>query len=388
MAQQADPREINRQAISALQAGNASAARESFQRLLALTPSDTNALLGLAFACAQLRDDAATLDAVNRLLALEPRNLRGLLFKADHFDQTGRQRPALRFYQAALQVASREPQISPDIAKGLQRARKMVEEAARQDDATLMQALRNKGYDPLLSSPRFNQSLDISLGRKQVFLQSPTVYYFPALPQIQFYEREQFDWIPAMEAQTSAIRAELRALLQRQDNFSPYLSSDPEAPELNDRSQLDNPDWSACFLWKDGERQAIADHCPATMRALESAPVPMIPGRSPNVLFSKLNPHTRIPPHNGLLNTRLIGHLPLIVPQNCGALRVGNESRAWEAGKMLIFDDSVEHEAWNDSNEERVVLLFEFWRPELSAEERTLVSTLLETTREFSAATE
>ena len=79
-------------------------------------------------------------------------------------------------------------------------------------------------------------------------------------------------------------------------------------------------------------------------------------------LFSVLEPGTHIPPHNGMLNTRLICHLPLIVPPGC-RLRVGSETRTVEAGKTMIFDDSMEHEAWNDSGETRVVLLFEIWRP-------------------------
>ena len=100
-------------------------------------------------------------------------------------------------------------------------------------------------------------------------------------------------------------------------------------------------------------------------------------------LFSRLTPGTRIPPHNGLLNTRLICHLPIIVPKDCGALRVGNEQRSWVEGEMLIFDDSIEHEAWNTSKEERVILLFEVWRPELNEEERQLVSTLLAAVKEY-----
>jgi aspartyl/asparaginyl beta-hydroxylase (cupin superfamily) len=64
------------------------------------------------------------------------------------------------------------------------------------------------------------------------------------------------------------------------------------------------------------------------------------------------------------------------VPDQCG-LRVGNEVRPWREGELLIFDDSIEHEAWNRSNEIRVVLLFDIWRPELSQDERTLLSAML-----------
>ena len=92
-------------------------------------------------------------------------------------------------------------------------------------------------------------------------------------------------------------------------------------------------------------------------------------------MFSLLRPRARIAPHTGVQNTRLVCHLPLIVPPGCG-FRVGNEIRQWEEGKLLIFDDTIEHEAWNDSGEDRMVLIFDIWRPELSARERQEVSAL------------
>ena len=139
---------------------------------------------------------------------------------------------------------------------------------------------------------------------------------------------------------------------------------------------LDNPDWGAFYLWKDGELVADnAARCPRTMRALESVPLCRVTNRSPSVLFSLLRPGAHIPAHNGMVNTRLIGHLPLIVPPGC-RFRVGNETREWVEGKAWLFDDTIEHEAWNGSAETRVILLFEIWRPELSAEERALVDAM------------
>lgn len=99
-------------------------------------------------------------------------------------------------------------------------------------------------------------------------------------------------------------------------------------------------------------------------------------------LWSLLKPGTHIQPHHGLLNTRLICHLPLLAPSDC-ALRVGAETRAWRTGEMLIFDDSVEHEAWNRSTETRVVLLFEVWRPEILPEEREALARLFEAIDQF-----
>jgi aspartyl/asparaginyl beta-hydroxylase (cupin superfamily) len=113
------------------------------------------------------------------------------------------------------------------------------------------------------------------------------------------------------------------------------------------------------------------------MAALEQVPAPYVAGQTPCALFSKLAPGASIPPHHGVFTTRLICHLPLIVPENCGALRVGNYQREWREGEAFVFDDSVEHEAWNHSAQPRVVLLFDVWRPELTEEERHWVSQML-----------
>jgi aspartyl/asparaginyl beta-hydroxylase (cupin superfamily) len=113
------------------------------------------------------------------------------------------------------------------------------------------------------------------------------------------------------------------------------------------------------------------------MDALALAPIPVIAGRSPMALWSLLKPGTHIQPHHGLLNTRLICHLPLITPSGC-ALRVGAETREWRCGEMLLFDDSIEHEAWNRSADTRVVLLFEVWRPEIDVEERDALTLLFQ----------
>jgi len=99
--------------------------------------------------------------------------------------------------------------------------------------------------------------------------------------------------------------------------------------------------------------------------------------RSPSILYSLLRPGARIPPHTGEVNTRLICHLPLVVPDQC-SFRVGNDTRVTVEGRAWVFDDTIEHEAWNGSDRTRVILLFEIWRPELTAAERALVSSMFE----------
>jgi aspartyl/asparaginyl beta-hydroxylase (cupin superfamily) len=208
------------------------------------------------------------------------------------------------------------------------------------------------------------EALRIANGEWPVQLQQPTSFYYPGLPQRAWYEPGEFAWAEAVEAAAETIRAEAEAVLAQGAGIAPYVTTTPDRASRG-HSLLDDPRWSAFHLWRDGAPvPAQSERCPAAMAALAQTPMPRIAGRSPMALFSILRPGTHITPHHGMLNTRLICHLPLIVPPGC-RLRVGNEVREVEAGKLMIFDDSMEHEAWNDGPSVRVILLFEIWRPEL-----------------------
>ncbi|MBT7950354.1 MAG: aspartyl beta-hydroxylase [Gammaproteobacteria bacterium] len=375
---------LTQQAVTALQAGESKKARELFEKVVASGLADTSVWLGLAFACAQSDDKTRTLDAVNTSIELDPQNLRAIIFKADHLLHLGDSRNAIEIYQQALQLASGSSNLPGDVQQGLKRAQ---ENCIRIDDeykAFLTTKMKAEGFSPGKGNSRFQQSLDIILESQEVYYQEPKHYYFPGLPQIQFYEREQFDWVESIESATDDIRAELTNVMGNPSLFSPYLKSEDMQLDENNKDLLDNNDWGALYLWEYGRLvEEKASLFPLTIKALEAAPLPLISSQSPMALFSRLTSGTRIPPHNGLLNTRLICHLPIIVPKDCGALRVGNEQRPWVEGEMLIFDDSIEHEAWNTSKKERVILLFEVWRPELNEEERQLVSTLLAAVKEY-----
>jgi aspartyl/asparaginyl beta-hydroxylase (cupin superfamily) len=380
-----DKQKMIQQAVGALQSGNAFQARGLFEKIVQFPEADPTAWLGLAFACAHQGDAEAALAAVDKLLELEPDNLRGNIFKADHLQQMGNARGALHFYQAALRLAARTVDHPEDVVEGLQRAQEACKQLDSEYQDFLLKRLKDEGVDLDSSSLRFRQSLDILFGKSDVHYQQPRRFYFPALPQIQFYEREDFDWVESIEAETAAIKNELQNVLADTSRFSPYLESDDTHLSPTGTDLVDNDDWGAYYLWHYGDKNAEAEElCPVAFKALEAVPQPDIPGQAPIALFSRLRPTTRIPPHNGMINTRLICHLPLIVPENCGALRVGNETRPWVEGELLIFDDSMVHEAWNDSDSERVVLLFDIWRPELTEEERALVTTVLTAARHYS----
>jgi aspartyl/asparaginyl beta-hydroxylase (cupin superfamily) len=118
------------------------------------------------------------------------------------------------------------------------------------------------------------------------------------------------------------------------------------------------------------------------MQALGKLPQPHVPLRSPAALFSVLQPHTRIPPHTGVANFRLLIHLPLILPPQCG-FRCGGETREWRLGEAWVFDDTIEHEAWNESDQTRVILICDIWSPRLSEEERIVIGQIIAATDAF-----
>ena len=141
--------------------------------------------------------------------------------------------------------------------------------------------------------------------------------------------------------------------------------------------------WATFFLWRDGVRQDEARaRCPATAALLERLPMAHQSGFAPTAMFSALQGRAHIPPHTGSANTRLIVHMPLVLP-GPARFRVGGETRDWKMGQAWVFDDTIEHEAWNGSDRTRVILLFETWRPELRDEERALVSTMFSAIDEY-----
>jgi hypothetical protein len=348
------------------------------ERAISLAPKNITNLLYLAYAYRASGDSSAAIQAAQRVLEIDPHNLRALILIGDELSGSGETRRALSYYTLALSVASGVARLPDDLAREITRIRAVAERSQADFEALIVSRMRAAGFDGLSSSPRVNRSVDILLGRQRIYVMEPRRYYFPGLATINFYPRDAFDWVEHVESQTAEITSALNTLWAKDDVFRPYLQDDGR-PITDNHGMVGNADWGAFYFWRDGTAQGEAlAAAPAIARAMEGVPLCHIPGVSPSVLFSRLKPGAAIPPHNGLVNIRLICHLPLIVPQGCG-FRVGDETREWETGKLLIFDDSIEHEAWNRSTQERVVLLFDIWRPDLSVEEREMVSVILGT---------
>ena len=363
--------------IAALQAGDGKAARRAFETIVASGRATLQIWLWLAQACDMLDDRAAVMAHVARVVELDPANPCALVMAGEVQTRSGNDRAAIAWYERALNAAQGR-QLPPDLIARLNRAAATREAAFARFEAEMMGALGDAGVDPANAGPRFGEALQIVSGRSQPYLQQPTSFYYPRLPQIPFYDPAEFGWTAALAAALPAIRAEAEAVMAHGDGIAPYVEADPDRPNKG-HALLADARWSAFHLFRNG--LPIGDHaarCPATMAALAQAPLPRIAGTAPMALFSILAPHTHIPPHNGMLNTRLICHLPLIVPDGC-RLRVGAETRDVRAGEVLLFDDSIEHEAWNDSDAPRAILLFEVWRPELTEAERQALTVMFET---------
>lgn len=338
---------------------------------IAAGPDSEDAWLLLAAAREAAQDSAGEEAALNGLLEVEPHSVRGQIRKGDCRAHAGDTDLACFFYRRALRDAAGR-RLSEEIAAEVQRARQALAGIEHGLDSARQARLAARGLPADDWSPRFRHALDIAAGRKKLYLQEPTAYAYPELPHRQFYEPSEFSWAPAVEAAAAAIRAELIALLEtEQDEFRPYVQNDIGTVPLGEsKTLLNKKDWSVLALCTNGWAvPEIVQRCPKTWEAVLATPLPRVSGWGPTVVFSMLKAGAHIAPHTGMFNTRLICHLPLIVPPGC-RFRVGNEVREWQEGKLLIFDDTIEHEAWNDGSEDRIVLIFDIWRPELTERER------------------
>ena len=366
------------QAVAALQSGNPGEAQAILAPLIE-QGVDNAAVWGvLALASRDQGEMTQAVQAADRSLAHEPRNPRALVVKGDAYFKTGDRRAAAAFYREALGFIPAQAQLAPDMAADMQRARERMESLAGDFTRSLMDKVGDFIDNANGDTTRMRQAVDMLLGKRQIYYPKPKQIHFPGLPLLEFAEPADFNWVPVVEEAFEDILAEARALQREQAEFGAYLKSDDSRPAFDMHGLQDNQDWGAFYLWYNGEpvpeNQA---RCPKTTAVMEALPLVFSGRRCPNVLFSRLKAGAKIPPHNGMINTRLICHLALIIPDDCG-LRVGNEVREWKPGKVWLFDDTVEHEAWNNSKEDRIVLIFEVWKPGLSEAEKGLVTRLLE----------
>ena len=327
----------------------------------------------------------AALDALNKAILHDHTAWGARVEKAQLLESLGRTRDAALCWQQAAGTMPPAVRESNQVKGLVEHARNVVVRNLGELREHLTDRLRSTMQGEAdVDLVRFRHALDIITGQREFVTAGPIFLPIPRLPAIPYFEREQFDWVPPIEALWQDIRQELQHVMAEDEaGFTAYVQT-REGDSSAQFAPLDrNRAWSAYFLWKHG--QCIEAHChacPTAARAIELAPQPRIRGRAPAAFFSRLDPGVHIPPHNGATNARLTVHLPLIVPDKC-AFRVGDETRHWEEGKLLIFDDTIRHEAWNGSDRQRVVMIFDIWNPLLTELERELVTQTVEGLMEY-----
>ena len=306
-----------------------------------------------------------------------------MMAKADHGFHAGDHRAAAAFYRVAVRLVEQNGATSAGMARDAARAQAMTVWFDQLFKDHLLTSLDKAGFTKTNRHPRFQKSLEIMLSERerppvfQRFPQMPMVYFYPDLPHVEFADVSQYGWADALESGFPAMRDEALMLLDGHADFRPYIRTNTARPQGDVHGLLENADWSTYHLWENGGPiDEHATNCPQTYHAtLENVPLCYIGPRAPSVMLSLLRPGAHIPPHTGMVNCRYICHLPLVVPENCG-FRVGETTIQWTEGKMFAFDDTVQHEAWNRSDKNRLVLIFDIWRPELEPVEREMITAL------------
>ena len=350
-------------------------------------PGDMALKMQRAMICRTLGDLAGAVAALDDALAIDPYDYVARLSKAALIERMDGERAAVTPYRHALALAPPDAELPPPLRAPTARARDVVARGEQALEAHLL--ARTGAVQAQVSGEarrRFDESVGILAGRTRVYTQEPLLLHYPRLPAIPFHDRSHFPWFAELEAATDMIRGELEAVLAgAKDDFAPYIAYPKGAP-VNQWGELNHSrKWSSFFLWKDGVRQdGACKLCPKTAALLDTLPLCHLPGYAPTAMFSVLDGRTAIPPHTGSTNVRLICHLPLILPGPAG-FRVGNETRAWTMGEAWVFDDTIEHEAWNDAGDLRVILILDVWNPSLDLGERELVKALLSARQEFFA---
>jgi aspartyl/asparaginyl beta-hydroxylase (cupin superfamily) len=372
------PAELSREADRAAAAGDIGRARALLEQLVAAEPEAIDHWMKLAAMRRAGGDLPAALDAVHRALALSPLDFMALLMRASLLERLDDAEAGEAYGRALAQRP--EGALAPQILAALAHGKTRYDAYIAANEAKLARAMGDAeagaSDEEAKRIARFRSN---ALRLTKVFHSEPTHFHFPGLVEREFHDRGAFPWLAELEAATDVIASELDAVMAAERaELVPYIQYPEHEPLQQWRPLNHSRDWTAIHLWQNGRTiHANARHCPQTMALLERLPQPRIAGCSPNAMFSLLAPETSIPPHTGVANTRLVCHLPLIVPEGCW-FRVGAETREWKRGEAFVFDDTIEHEAANPGKALRVVFIIDVVHPGLSPAEQAAVKALME----------
>lgn len=342
------------------------------RQVLAQRPNHFDAWLKLSAMARAGGDLAGAREAVAGALSIRPLDFVALMLKATILHAQGEHDVAGPAYGEAL------AQIPASIPRGMESAITVAKQRLADWQSKRADMLRNAVRQSTSLTPKLERFITNSVRLTPSDRAGPTHFCYPGLTEIPFHPRDAFPWLDELEASTGQIAAEFDALIESEAaELVPYISYPADVPVRQWEILNNSPAWTAIHLVKNGEIiEANARHCPQLVQLLAKIPQPDVAGAGPNAMFSLLAPGAHIPPHTGIANTRLVCHLPLVVPRGCW-FRVDSETREWHRGRAWVFDDTIEHEARNPSAELRVILIIDVWHPDLDTDERAGIAQVI-----------
>ena len=234
---------------------------------------------------------------------------------------------------------------------------------------------------------RADHGIAAFLGKRRIYHPQPTFLHVPKLPEYEFYARADFPWLAEFEAASREIRAECERVL-REDSAAtscPYIDY-PEGVPIDQWAELNKSRrWSAFFLWRDGVR--VDAQCRSLSRTAallaRGARSPTFRATRPTAFFSILDAQVAHSAAHAASPTRGSSCTCRWWCQPQCRFRVGSETREWREAEAWVFDDTIEHEAWNDSDVPRAILIFDTWHPALTRGERELIRTAVPAIKDY-----
>lgn len=356
---------VTAEADQAMRQGLPARAAELLSRIASETPDDNAVSLRLAAARRSLGDLNGALVSAMQAVRIAPRDYLGWLMLGSLHDALGAHDRADRTYRYAVRLVPPKSLLPPPVQKQLDHARRRASAYTEWTEA--VRAMPDATLSPRLLAFRENILANAAAGPE-----TRSSLVIPDMPSPDFHDPSASAGLLPLAEASSKVRREFEAL-------SAALGADvlPQAAHGDTAHDRRVTGWTMIPLFREGVRtERFASACPVTMALHAGIDHPDLAGISASLSFSVLRGGAVIPPHSGLTNARLIVHWPLIVPPDCG-FRVGSTMRPWTIGTPLVFDDTIEHEAWNRSSAERVVLIGDIWHPDLSPAERAALTAMM-----------
>jgi len=377
----------------AMDRGDAMRASRLLERARLQAPDEPQLAVNLGFAYAASGRPAAARTLLEQTVERAPAFAQAWLHLGQLRDAMGDARGADRaWFQAIKRAQSRgewmdERSTPPWLLQPVLQAMARVATGRRQLFFAAFEALRQQhGPDAL---KRVDRALTGYLREWEAVppdaRQRPKFFYFPDIPATPYLDPYLQPWMQRLVDAYPAIRAEALAVMAQPEQLRSFMTF-KDGDRVQDYVSGDGPrpSWDAFFFYRHGKRYD-ENHlrCPQTSALLESIELCRIRDQAPEVCFSVLTPGSHIMPHHGVTNTRVVVHLPLVVPANCALNIVGGDPHHWQEGVPMMFDDTFQHEAWNRSDSTRVILLMDCWNPHLTDVERLAVKQLVESISDF-----